>query len=100
MNAVSKEEMEALTEQQKAVRRAVNNDVLDRLVEKLDLKNDAALARAMEVAPPVISKMRHARLAFGDVCIIKAHELTDWPVREIKHWLGQKCLKSQAVVKG
>ena len=31
------------------------NHLLDSLIEKLNLKNDAALSRALEVAPPVIS---------------------------------------------
>ena len=38
------------------------NNLLDSLIEKLHLKNDAALSRALEVAPPVISKIRHRRL--------------------------------------
>jgi hypothetical protein len=32
------------------------NRVLDAIIEKLQLKNDAALSRALEVAPPVISR--------------------------------------------
>ena len=32
------------------------NRLLDTLIENLRLKNDAALSRALEVAPPVISK--------------------------------------------
>lgn len=70
----------------------MNNVVLDRMKEKLGLKNDAALSRAMEVAPPVISKMRYGHLPFGSNYIIRAHELTDWPIREIKEMLGQKSL--------
>ena len=33
------------------------NRLLDTLLEKMHLKNDAALSRALEVAPPVISKI-------------------------------------------
>ena len=32
------------------------NNLLDTLIKQLHLKNDAALSRALEVAPPVISK--------------------------------------------
>jgi plasmid maintenance system antidote protein VapI len=39
--------------------------LLDKLLDMLDLKNDAALARVLEVAPGVISKIRHARLEVG-----------------------------------
>ena len=38
------------------------NNLLDTLIKQLHLKNDAALSRALEVAPPVISKIRHRRL--------------------------------------
>ena len=41
------------------------NNLLDTLIDKLHLKNDAALSRALEVAPPVISKIRHRRLPVG-----------------------------------
>jgi plasmid maintenance system antidote protein VapI len=41
------------------------NKLIDFLLEKQNLKNDAALARALDVAPPVISKIRHHRLPVG-----------------------------------
>jgi hypothetical protein len=37
------------------------NHLLDILLGKMQLKNDAALSRMLEVAPPVISKIRHHR---------------------------------------
>ncbi len=36
--------------------------LLASLISRLSLKNDAALSRALEVSPPVISKIRHRRL--------------------------------------
>ena len=39
--------------------------LLDAIIVKLHLKNDAALSRALEVAPPVISKIRHRTLPIG-----------------------------------
>lgn len=61
----------------------VTNKFLDLIMSHLGLKNDAALARALEVTAPVISKMRHGRLAFGATLVIRTHELTEWPVKEI-----------------
>lgn len=58
--------------------------VLDYLVDKLQLKNDAALARAFEVAPPVISKIRSDTLPFGDRMILKAHEKFNFEVADIR----------------
>jgi hypothetical protein len=51
---------------------------------KLGLKNDAALSRALEVAPPVISKIRHGRLPIGASLLIRAHEISDIAIRELK----------------
>ena len=39
--------------------------LLDTLRERMQLKNDAALSRLLEVAPPVISKIRHRALPVG-----------------------------------
>src|SRR3546814_15048298 len=53
------------------------NHLLDSLIEKLHLKNDAALSRVLEVAPPVISKIRHRRLPVGASLLIRMHEVSD-----------------------
>lgn len=53
------------------------------------LKNDAALARFLEVSPVIISKIRHGRLAVGPSLIIRIHEATDMPVALIKSLVTQ-----------
>lgn len=63
---------------------AGNNDLLDMLLDKPGMKNDAALARALEVAPPVISKIRHGRLPIGASLLIRMHEVFDVSIRELK----------------
>ena len=63
------------------------NKLLDHLIEKLGLKNDAALARAMKVAPPVVSKWRHETLPFGPTHILRTHEDFGIAVADIR-WLG------------
>lgn len=60
------------------------NGFLDYLMEKYELKNDAALSRFLDVAPPVVSKWRYGTLPFGPRYILKVHELTDIPIKEIK----------------
>ncbi len=52
------------------------NHLLDTLRERMKLKNDAALSRALEVAPPVISKIRHRTLPVGASLLIRMHEVT------------------------
>ncbi|SDF80338.1 MULTISPECIES: hypothetical protein [unclassified Duganella] len=63
---------------------------LDTLIANLKLKNDADLARAFEVAPPVISKIRHRKLPFGDSMILKAHEKFNFAVADIRAGLAGK----------
>ena len=72
-----------------------NNDFLDLMIEKLRLKNDAALSRILEQAPPVISKIRHGRLGIGDSLTVRCHEVSDMPIREIKARLGKPSLKNK-----
>ena len=66
------------------------NYLLDELITKLELKNDAALARMLEVAPPVISKIRHHTLPIGATILIRMHEVSDFSIRELKDMLSHK----------
>ncbi|RJG03679.1 hypothetical protein [Noviherbaspirillum sedimenti] len=66
------------------------NNLLDSLIEKLGLKNDAALSRALEVAPPVISKIRHRRLPVGASLLIRMHEVSDLSIRELRLLMGDR----------
>jgi hypothetical protein len=45
--------------------------LIDGLVKLHGLKNDAALAHKLVIAPPVISKVRNGRLTIGDSLLIK-----------------------------
>ncbi|WP_028101372.1 hypothetical protein [Pseudoduganella violaceinigra] len=64
--------------------------LLDTLIEHLNLKNDAALARALEVAPPVISKIRHRRLPIGASLLIRMHEVSDLTIRDLRYLMGDR----------
>lgn len=66
------------------------NRLLDFMMENLKCKNDAALSRALDVAPPVISKIRHQRLPISAALLIKLHELTGLPVRELREIMGDR----------
>lgn len=57
--------------------------MLDFLIEKLGAKNDRHLAQLLGSEPPVLSKMRHGKLPFGPGYIIRAHLLTDIPIRQL-----------------
>ena len=64
--------------------------LLDTLRERMQLKNDAALSRALEVAPPVISKIRHRALPVGASMLIRMHEVTDLSIRELRDLMGDR----------
>lgn len=69
------------------------NRLLDTLIENLRLKNDAALSRALEVAPPVISKIRHHRLPVGASLLIRMHEVSDLSIRDLRYLMGDRRAK-------
>jgi hypothetical protein len=60
------------------------NRFVDWLLAKLACKNDAELARTLEVAPPVISKIRHHRLLVGATLILHLHERFGLNVAEMR----------------
>src|SRR3954468_24471415 len=66
------------------------DNLLDSLIERLHLKNDAALSRALEVAPPVISKIRHRRLPVGASLLIRMHEVSDLSIKDLRVLMGDR----------
>jgi hypothetical protein len=66
------------------------NRLLDALIAKLNLKNDAALSRALEVAPPLISKIRHRRLPVGASLLIRMHEVSSLSIKELRELMGDR----------
>lgn len=64
------------------------NGLLDEATNLLGLKNDAALSRAFDVAPPVISKIRHHRLPVGASFMIKCHEIAGMTFQQIRSYTG------------
>ena len=58
--------------------------LLDYLRREYDLPSDAALAEAMEVSPPVISKMRNGYIGLTASIMLRIHDTFDIPIAEIK----------------
>lgn len=69
------------------------NELLDTLIKQLHLKNDAALSRALEVAPPVISKIRHRRLPVGASMLIRMHEISEISIMDLRTLMGDRRAK-------
>ena len=62
----------------------VPNKLLDTLIQRLHLKNDAVLFRVLEVQPPIISQIRHRKLNVGATILLRMHEKSNIPIRELK----------------
>lgn len=64
------------------------NKLLDTLIERLQLKNDAALSRILTVAPPVICNIRRKNLAVGATILIAMHEVSNINIKELRALMG------------
>lgn len=64
--------------------------LLNDIIQAQELKNDAELARLIEVSPPVISKLRHGRLVMGPGVLIAFSEATGRSTLDMKRFLGQR----------
>ena len=62
--------------------------LLDAIIAQLGIRNDAALSRRLEVAPPVISKIRKKTLPIGANLLIRIHEETGWTIKDIRSKMG------------
>ena len=69
------------------------NHLLDAVIKHVGLKNDAALSRMLEVAPPVISKVRHGHLPVGATLLLRMHEISDLSIRELRSLMGDRRMK-------
>jgi hypothetical protein len=66
------------------------DNLLDSLIAKLGFKNDAALSRALEIGPPVISKIRHRRLPVGASLLIRMHEVSELSIKDLRILMGDR----------
>ena len=66
------------------------NRLLDALIERLHLKNDAALARVFAVDPPIVSKIRHRALPISASMLIRMSEITDLSIRGLQAIMGDR----------
>ena len=64
--------------------------LLDAVSAQLLLKNDASLARMLEVQPPMLSKIRHRRLPVGSALLIRFHEVTGLPIAQLRALMGDR----------
>jgi hypothetical protein len=80
----------AITSQTQPAQRYDPDHLLATLIERLNLTNDAALSRALEVSPPVISKIRHRRLPVTASLLIRMHEVSTLSIKELRLLMGDR----------
>lgn len=66
------------------------NKLLDGVIQALNLPSDAALARTLEVQPPVLSKIRHRRTPVSASLLIRMHEETHLSISELRQLMGDR----------
>ncbi len=69
-------------------RKATAADLLDLVIDKLNLKNDAALATELDLSKPAISKMRNGKLPVGPSTLVRMHEATGMTIGELRENMG------------
>lgn len=70
-------------------RKATASDLLDLVIDKLELKNDAGLARELDMSAPAISKMRNGVLPVGASTLVRMHEATNMSIGELREAMGE-----------
>jgi hypothetical protein len=64
------------------------SDLLNALIQHFGIKNDAALARVLELAPPMISKLRGQVLPISAFVLIRMHEVSGISIVELRGMMG------------
>ena len=64
--------------------------LLDTLRKHMSVNSDKALAVKLDVAPPVISKIRSRNLRVGSTILIRMHEVSQLSIKELRDLMGDK----------
>ncbi|MGS0741585.1 hypothetical protein ACVBEF_07100 [Glaciimonas sp. GG7] len=62
--------------------------LIDMLIQIVHVKNDLALSKVLEVAPPIISKIRNGKMPVGVSILMRMHEATGLPIRQLRGFMG------------
>lgn len=62
----------------------MSEKLIDALIKRMNLKNDAALSKKLGIQPPTISKIRHGVLVPGPTLLINMHEESGFSIKELK----------------
>ena len=62
--------------------------LLDAVLRRMGLHNDASLARALEVSAPCLSKVRRGRVGVSAELLLRIHEIGGLPLAELRALLA------------
>jgi len=63
---------------------ALSHCLLDGVMARQQIKNDAELSRCLQLAPSSISKIRRRRVPVSDGVLLRVHDAFDIPIAELK----------------
>ena len=66
-----------------------SGDLLNKIVKEFRLKNDAAVAKFLDLAPPVVSKIRNGKLKVGASVVLRVMKATAYTLDDIEALLGR-----------
>lgn len=66
------------------------NHLIDEVMAKLALKNDAGFAKALKVEAPIIEKVRSSRLPLAGYLLMRLRELTGMSVSDLQGLMGDR----------
>ncbi len=66
------------------------NQLLDMLLMQLNLKNDAALSRVLDVARPVLTGIRLGTLGVGAWLLIRISEVSGMSIGDLRRIMGDQ----------
>lgn len=61
---------------------------LNRVLNAMNLKNDAALARALEVTPAVVSRVRNKKAPVSANLLLVIHDISEIAIPELRRMMG------------
>ena len=64
--------------------------LLDTLCVLLKLKTDGELAKTLDVAPSILSKIRCRRIPVGAIVLIRMHEVSGLTIAELRWLMGER----------
>ena len=66
-----------------------SGNLFNKMARDFRLKNDAAVAKFLDLAPPVVSKIRNGKLEVGSTVVIRVMRATGWNLDDVEAFLGR-----------